>query len=926
MDIGDTVSWKDAQGNTLTGIISALNDDETMTIDLTNADGAIGESVMIALAELTMVEDESESEDDAIETDDASKASMSPDDWAVVPNPKLQSTWKMPIDTLEHVSGAITALEPAGMDGEPVSLTPAERVEAIARISARIDALEAPDTWKKAQTMRLSLLKTPTIKSVLDMDGLLSLSIKSIGSDRFGGYAVLWGDEKHKDLQGDYFTAKTEYWLDAYPTLPALYNHGQDSTLKSSIIGMVQTIKPDVNGLWVEAQYNRRSQYVSRIQKMVADGILSWSSGSVGHLVKRRSNGEITDWPIVEISLTTDPAEPRGTDIVPLPAKHYVEERTIVSAFKSLGLSTEALGLSEESAPNTRQQSGIRANGTSKSAPVAITSRSSIKTKDSSTMEITKEELQRMVADSMKAERDSEMTLAKAKMEDDSRIEVRAKQLAVEMVAAKSAEKQLPAAPIENIDSKPAVKNAFSVVGPVKYASLGAEDMSYMGTVMAAIASAADKKQHGERNNTELMAQRWIKDVGNDPERKFQRELAAKSIKAEARGTLPVGTSALMPYKSLDDVDGNRYDMSAQKAAHDEIQAIKANELDNTAQTSFGLDWVPTIWNNSLWMRVRISNPYAANIQTIEMPSNPYKLPIESVDPTVFNIAEGTDAAMLVLTAGNTLPLSKVGSGAPVITAKKQGLRVGWSTELLEDSVLIPVIQNYRRQSDRVLYNIIDDTIANGDVQTGANLNVNLIDGTPTLGTSFLSFDGFRKYAEVTNPTQAINVGGALTLAAIRKMRRSLSRAYAVDIANLVFVMQPEVYFAALNIPEIATYLNLGAVASNVTGLLPGGNPDTTADTPYMVGRLDGVPVFVSAQIASSNAAGAISATPANNLYGTMTLHHKSRWYLGYRRNVSVDVFSLPWASDTYQLVATVRYGLVPFDTQSAVVGYNIAI
>jgi len=40
----------------------------------------------------------------------------------------------------------------------------------------------------------------------------------------------------------------------------------------------------------------------------------------------------------------------------------------------------------------------------------------------------------------------------------------------------------------------------------------------------------------------------------------------------------------------------------------------------------------------------------------------------------------------------------------------------------------------------------------------------------------------------------------------------------------------------------------------------------------------------------------------------------------------TIDVFSLPWASDTYQLVATVRYGLVPFDTQSAVVGCNSAI
>src|SRR5205085_159359 len=76
--------------------------------------------------------------------------------------------------------------------------------------------------------------------------------------------------------------------------------------------------------------------------------------------------------------------------------------------------------------------------------------------------------------------------------------------------------------------------------------------------------------------------------------------------------------------------------------------ATKANELDNTGQTSFGVEWVPTIWNSDAWRRVRINNVMAGVMTTVQMPSNPWNWPIESTDPTVFFIAEGTDATQLV--------------------------------------------------------------------------------------------------------------------------------------------------------------------------------------------------------------------------------------------------------------------------------------
>ena len=60
------------------------------------------------------------------------------------------------------------------------------------------------------------------------------------------------------------------------------------------------------------------------------------------------------------------------------------------------------------------------------------------------------------------------------------------------------------------------------------------------------------------------------------------------------------------------------------------------------------------------------------------MPSNPFELPIEGTDPTVFFVPESSDEAQLTLGSGNPIPDSKIGSGKVQLAAKKLALRVGF--------------------------------------------------------------------------------------------------------------------------------------------------------------------------------------------------------------------------------------------------------
>ena len=124
-----------------------------------------------------------------------------------------------------------------------------------------------------------------------------------------GGYGVVWGGA---DLLGDHFTPDSVFFLDHLSqTPPVLYEHGMDAATKKAVLGQVVVTKADDTGMWIEAQLEKSRSYVDAVMELVNAGVLGWSSGAISHLVERKSNGWLSMWPIVEFSLTPDPAEPR---------------------------------------------------------------------------------------------------------------------------------------------------------------------------------------------------------------------------------------------------------------------------------------------------------------------------------------------------------------------------------------------------------------------------------------------------------------------------------------------------------------------------------------------------------------------------------------------------------------------------------------
>lgn len=133
---------------------------------------------------------------------------------------------------------------------------------------------------------------------------------------RVGNYMVLFGGH---DLSGEFFTQKTRFDSN-YTDLGVLYvdfEHGRDhekaGNTQNNVLGIVDwsTAKADETGIFVERVLNRRAQYVQHLSKLIDAGVVGTSSEAVSGGVRKKSGGEIVEWPLMRDSLTVTPMEPR---------------------------------------------------------------------------------------------------------------------------------------------------------------------------------------------------------------------------------------------------------------------------------------------------------------------------------------------------------------------------------------------------------------------------------------------------------------------------------------------------------------------------------------------------------------------------------------------------------------------------------------
>jgi hypothetical protein len=159
------------------------------------------------------------------------------------------------------------------------------------------------------------------------------------------GYLVRFTDSKDRDLHGEFFNRQTNFWLNEHPPTgkPILIDHGFDSKFKGVPVGIIDFVKEDEIGIWIEGKLKERQEYEDMlrgwkerqyidldkahiekaamgIEKAVhaffGTGKAQWSSGALPQVVEvNNETGHIKSWPFIEATGVYTPAEPDGTEI-----------------------------------------------------------------------------------------------------------------------------------------------------------------------------------------------------------------------------------------------------------------------------------------------------------------------------------------------------------------------------------------------------------------------------------------------------------------------------------------------------------------------------------------------------------------------------------------------------------------------------------
>lgn len=805
----------------------------------------------------------------------------------------------------------LNTLPPTAKYGAVLSRSNAKEITGA--LQTLIKMLKRAGAWDDAITADEEPAKAAEILNTDDRAIAYGDSIKSYGKAQdgreiIGGYLAVWGSPQKRDLHKQYFTKATDFEF-VYPTnpLPALYHHGLSDDVGTTITGEIFELTKDDTGLavkaylglsmedmreWEQSQIVQYQEYIDAVKRLVGKDVLRWSGGALPQGVMNDDDGFIRAFPLIEGSLTFSPAEPsQETRVTALKSMTVTAFRDALAAHKKpLPVATKPI------TTKTLDTEGLKTMNPQEVAAAVIA-----KLREMG-VEISEETAAALVEAMMPA---TEAASAEVKADNAEMTDEEKKKLAEEQ---KSSLVSSVVKAVLSLQSKAAAENAAQkaaqlVLGgqPNSKAGAGYQDTSGRGNGQAnkntnvQVTTPYDRLSVDEMSylHTFMSGVEAIKHHrAYQPKPEFLKALAYKIERESGKHD---GNGAPM------------YDDSVMKS----VQFIKANELDNTGASLAGIDWVPTLWTDRLWERMRLDNVVLPQLATIDMPSNPYNIPIESSDPTVYKVPETTAETQLVLaTSASVIPDSVVSTAKVVLTADKLALRVGISHEETEDSI-IPFLAQATRQAQRAIEDAVDNVILNGDSATSANINYD--GGTPGATDKFMvAFPGIFKLPLVTATGLSLSMGGAApTLTKVRAIRALLLNAYAARISDLVYFCDFPTYMKLLSLDELLTVDKYGSNATVLTG---------------EVGRIDNIPVLVSNEIAlSALSNGKVSSTGDNNLYGRLALVHKPSFYFGYRRRISPVVEFLSYY-DAYQLTVTVRPALVRRDTSCASILYGIGV
>ena len=285
-------------------------------------------------------------------------------------------------------------------------------------------------------------------------------------------------------------------------------------------------------------------------------------------------------------------------------------------------------------------------------------------------------------------------------------------------------------------------------------------------------------------------------------------------------------------------------------------EICRALDVDTSGS---GGTWVPTGIGALLHEKVRAAGKVAPLFARIDLPTNPWKWPIEGSDATAYRVAEPTSDTASKSTA------STPGTVAATFDAEIFGARTLFSRSIDADSA-VAILPYAQRKIVISFVNGEEKGILDGDTDgTHMDTDVHALGATDVRW----AWDGLRKKAIA----QTVATATTSTAANLGVIRAAMGK-WGVNPADLAFIVGVSAYHDLLGDSNLLTVDKMGPNATILNG---------------MIGSVHGIPVIVSEFIREDlNASGVNDGITTTKTYNLCV--NRNEWAMGQRMALDVEV------------------------------------
>jgi hypothetical protein len=713
-------------------------------------------------------------------------------------------------------------------------------------------------------------------------------SIRSVDVNEQGvirGYVFVWGDPDRVDCYGTFFNRNDFPTLgiqfkDRQLPIRVIYEHGGDEQFRRDVVGVASKFWEDDYGFAFEGEIDTRHESYQRLRTELKNGELFISSGSAEHLAEFKPDGQFKDWLLAEISLTRTPCEQR------MPQVKMIRNS---DGSARITVDNEPDGAAEATTGNARGDCGCEGGGSPQGKATTIRNKVMNLQEIAQALGLDPNATVQEVVQALMAKFGGEPEAVPEAMSQDAALLEAARSLFAKLgtttPAVAAPVVQRSAVEEENIRLKRELElerarstqthdvptpprratPQISVSEPLRYAHLTHSDL-YFGHMI-------------------------LRSRGQQPSEEYRRVMGGRTERAIERGDKYLSDPVV---RSL-------------------FPSTRANEVAISTAAGGGDEWVAVAWSSQIWEVARENQIYedlvSRGMRVEEVPQGHESIYImtEGADPTVYTLSQDADLA-----SGRpdvNVAATRIGTGRVLLTPGELGMAVVYSDVFEEDS-LVPVLAQYNRQMQIKASETVEQLFINGDTETGASTNINLIDNTPGTGLStpyYIASDGALKYALVTGSGTSRD-GSTLNESDFRLTNKLMPSAIRGRFANQVYIIDPDTHSAALDIAAIKTDDVRRTNATVTSGV---------------VQNIYGVDVKISGFMPLANIAGKVPA--AGGTLGRILNVYAPYWAAGWKRKIKVEA-DRDILSGTNIIVAKMRLGFKARGAGCATCTYNLTV